>query len=1108
MVFNVQGSIITIEGLALGNCQPAVEFPSGLITNNESGSALDAVLATVNASFGFNQTPHSFRTTWIPAKKFELLHGASGNLPLTGRIVGFNIGDFLVSGMITHADYRAVGNQGTIVNIDIQDTRACMNRVKIHTEDLSDNPGSGIVSVARGYRVNRGLFNLEGQVDDALFFEYRNILENGCTYPQVLEAIQLAVDENELDFDVGTLPTVAQLEGNLSGTSTALRFQFAMTPLSEVVSRICQDTAYDWYWSMSENTTKLVNRKVPFALDEQQLLDVVARLGGSGLETVTSLGFGNDIVQEPRRVRLLGGRQEGFINSHLIGPIDGLDTPPTGIVFEPAWRQITASFNDADGILRSYIPSDKELQIALNGIESWTFFKKYQNSPVVPIFGSILPSGFGLAPDAGSIAAQHPDFESRLDPLKPLAGLVAGNEEGSLRVINNRRDQQFNWVLDFFARVEDHAQRHFGKSYVASGILVNASSGKFDLTSAAWGNIENQIEGQPVTEAGASGQFVPNYEIARELGPLSPFKTTDDKISAYVRLPAGTVYGQEGDDAPASFASWTEDAPQFNPNGDGSHYVPIQLDEVGQESVDPRGGIARTFEAYPDGTILCQLPVLAGSGLNQDLTFGNLVTLVENALGAGTSGLDDIFDLSLLVEPYERLSGVAIPVISRQRYGVTFPDAWVSGQLSAACDAETVVVDDFFVPWNFPPQGTDTSLDIMNDRAFRKIQGAIIPADTSQFANVDIIGLPTVGFDSFADQTPNSVGQVGVRNHGVTDITLTYGNTVATSYKVASFFSEFGREAPLGERNRAILNGIINPIDYTEFQLNNNLTGPRSKNRPSPGGGFRPPQSEKQTTRISVTISEVNNAIAFGFPDPDPFTQERYRGTSAPGQIQPVPDPFSSDPDRRDGAICIDGFLNLGDEAIYVVERILTRRSSFGSSTVTYNRYFEGGRPFANGTVVEVISIGSVGSTFQLAIEGTNPRRKLVDVPILNGAINVGDKSVIVAEGGVSRILGRPGTSLTPSGTFVQGAASSVKPAEVVAVVSGGDPSALVTVQILDISGLATGSVTGGVFPLPIPEFVQVGDRGTFSSVAVPSGNTEGFANFFFGNRERFLRFS
>jgi hypothetical protein len=378
MVFNIQGSRINVGALALGDCQPVIQFPSGLIPENEPGRDLDAILVGVTSSFGFNQTAHTFKTTWLPTHKFEQLHGASGNLPLTGRVIGFDIGNFLVSGVIIHSDYNTAGSQGTIVTIDVQDQRFCLDRVKIHTEDLAFNPGSGIASVSRAYRVNRGLFNNEGEVDDALFFEYQNILENGCTWPQILEAIQLAVDEGELDFDIDIIPTTAELEANIGGTAAAIRFKFAMSPLSEVVSRVAQDTAYDWYWSMSESAVRLVNRKVEFLLNEQNLTQVITRLGGSGLDVVTKLSYGQDAIQDPRRARLLGARQEGFLNSRLLSPIDGVDATSSGIVFEPAWRRLTVAFNDANGILNTYKPTDLELRMALNGIETWTYFKKYQ----------------------------------------------------------------------------------------------------------------------------------------------------------------------------------------------------------------------------------------------------------------------------------------------------------------------------------------------------------------------------------------------------------------------------------------------------------------------------------------------------------------------------------------------------------------------------------------------------------------------------------------------------------------------------------------------------------------------------------------------------------
>jgi hypothetical protein len=902
---NIHGTLLTAEGLALGNCREPIKFPSGLI----QGNYLDAFFTSANAQFGFNKNAHRFSTTWVPQGSKESIHGASGQLPPAGAIMGFTIENFLISGIITHSEYKTGASQGTIVNIEVEDLRSCnLDKVKIHTEDLNST-SSGVVSVARGYRLTKGLFNNNNQVDDALYFEYRNILENGCTYPQVLSAIQKEIDDGRLVFDISTIPTAADFEANVGGDVEALRFQFNMTPLSDVITRICQDTAYDWYWSMAGSSAKLINRKVEFDLQESQLFDLISTLGAaSGISNTISLGFGKDLVSEPRRVRLLGARKEGFINSKLLSPLDGIDVPASGITFYPAWPNLTVSFFDPNGFLRSYKPTDKELQMALNGIETWTYFKKFQTK-------TFAQGGFGLPGDAGSIAALHPDFQSRLDPGQPIAEL-AGNASGNLRLATNRRSAVNNWVINFFNRVQDHAQRHFGKSYVASGVLVTDASGAFRLTATAWANVENQIEGQPLSEFGSSGLFIQDYEINRRLGPVSPFKTVDDKIAAHCVFPSGTLYGPRGEDTPAGFGEWTEDAPPFNPSGDGAHYIPVRLSEVGEQVINPRDNVdLYSFEDYPDGTIWCQLPAICASGKSTDQTLTNLVTLVQNALDASNSGLVDTFNLAIVVEPYQSLTGVAIPIIETNRYGAGYPDIWVSGQLSSACDNEVVVVNDQFGPWNFPPQGTLNSLSLMSDRAFRFLQGSFINTATSQYASVEQVGFPTLSFDSFANQSPDSQGRIGVRTHGVTDLNFAFSSDGAkTVYKIASFFSEFGREAPLSPRLRNILNGILNPIDYTDFNLRNNLTGDRNPPitnpvpPPGPGLGERGERTER------VTITTVNNALTF-LNTPSPGTQERYRGITA--QQYELP-PCISCPNLAfsEGARCLDGFLYIGDEAL------------------------------------------------------------------------------------------------------------------------------------------------------------------------------------------------
>jgi hypothetical protein len=1121
--FNLNGASIDIDGLGLGDCQPVITFPSGLIEEGQPGRDLAAALIQLNASFGFNTTPHTFQTSWVPTRDDpQGFHGASGQVPPVGSIIGFTVNDFLVSGQITHSEYNIDATGGTIVSISLSDTRRCLNKISLVTEDLGDNPGqSGVISVARAVRITQGFEDLEGNISEDKFREYRKVLELGCTYPQVLDAIQLAIDEGHIEFDITSIPTVDDLAANLGGNASAIRFKFDGTRLSDALTQILQASSYDWYWSMSDHSVNLVNRKIGFDLQESELLDIVASLGAvSGLDQTIRLQYGDDLVDQSRRVRLLGAHQEGFINSPILSEIDGLDTIASGLVFEPAWGNLTVQFTDAYGILRSYKPTDLELQAALKGIEHWTYFKKYQTAANST---SLESPGFGLGADAGSIAAQHPDFESRIDPAQPFASL-GGNESGTFRLINNRRDQQQNWVLNFYSRVRSHADRFYGKAYIASGILADVANGAYKLASAAWANVENQVEGQVVSTQGSSGLFVNDYEINRDLGVFAPFKGTDDRISAHAILPSGTQYGPEADEPPAGFGQWTEDyffaidpytnsiinAGTTTTDGSvssaigrrartGEHYIPVTLTEVGQLTIDPRDALA-SFEAYPEGSILAELPIIASSGLSTNATFTNLVTLVESALEASSSGLDDTVNPYTLVEPYGALSGIAVPVIATRRYGMEYPGAWASGNLSVPCDSEEVVIDDQFGPWNFPPQGRTTSVQLMTDRATRRLQGLIAPASASTYAQVELVGLPKISFDGFSNQLPDSNGDIGVRNHGITSVNFSLGtNGIRSNYQIASFFSQFGQEAPLGERQRSILNGIITPVDTS--QVSSPLVpSTRSPSRPTAPPTFVGRLPRGEVTR-KVTITAVNNALTF-FSTPDVGSQERYRGSTEQGYAAPPTKPGSDEDDFKGtgGAICIDGFLNIGDEAIYHVNEFKTEN---GRREV--RRYFTGGRSFSNGTVVYVSGVGSNNDVYDVALQNTNPVRKLVDVPLLNGNITPGELTSIVAQADSStpRVLSRPDTQLNIEGIYINpGGGNVAVPVIVTSVTSPGTSGALCSVRPLNSLGdeETAVAITGAVVPLPHPEFVIAGDKGTVT-------RREG-TNFFMGNRQSFIRFS
>jgi len=1093
------GVVVSGVGVPLNG----IAWPSGQFNSNAPGSQLCAFLSSVNATFGFNVTPHSFQTEWIPCGDSCAFHGASGQLPNIGHPLELFVGDFFFRGRVTHADYTTTTG-GTVVGITVEDDRRQLRRVKIHTEDLGEDAPSGVVSIARAYRIVNGLNDLNGDPNDPNIREYRRILQFGGTYNQLLTAIQLHFNQGKCSIAVTELPTAEQLESNIGGTIDALRFQFNLTTLDEAITRILQDTGYDWYWNMDAQRLNLINKKVAFDLSENDILDLVSQFGSaSGLNETKQLGFGQDVVPDPTRFRVLGGHQEGFINSHLLSPIDGLDTfgldghvnkdvksSGINIVFTPAWSRLTIGFYDADGFYRTYIPTEKELQLALAGIEQWTYFKIYQTD-----LTTANPPGFALPVDAGSIAAQHPTFQSRLDPVMPLAAFGTGNEASGIRIISNRRDQEQNWVLSFYSRISDHASRHYGRSYVAEGLLFNEASGLFRLVDAAWANVENQVQGYGLSTSGVvisvgSGVYLEDYEINRALGPISPFVTDDFRVRAYCRLPASTVYGPQGDSNPAGFGNWTEDAPPFNPTGSGDHYIPVQLTLVGNRVEDPRSDELYSFEDYPEGTIWCQLPINAGpsGGLRVDPIIRQLSTLVTTNTKLAGSGLTDIINPAIVLNVYDSLSGVAIPVEARSRYGQTYPGQWVLGDLHYERD-EDVQLDDQFVPWAYSPEGNQTSLQIMTDRAIRRVQGKIVPRSSSRYADFQQVGLPLLSFDAFAEQGIGPSGRYGEISHGVSELNISFGiEGFGTRYKIQSYFPKFGREAPLGERVRAQLNGVINPIDFTDLSLLNPLPG----NPPDPllpGDSFLPPIFfDREKRAVRVTITDVTNVFTLG-SNPATQEEERYRGLDQNSYYKPPFGFSSSNPDFAKGAICIDGFLNVGDEALYHTDEFELP----GGNRVL--RYFTQGRPFGNGTIVQIQNVNANDlSAYDVTIVDPTTlstlgvERAILGVQVLNGSVSIGDRTTLAAQGDAPIAPGASNGTIYVAGTVQDSA--GVTPVEIVEVSLATTVNARATCRILNNNGVVvtSGTLYSDVVPIPYPQFATSGDRGFLTRATVPSG--------------------
>lgn len=1101
---NVSGTAVPFNG---------VQFPSGQFVTGLPGSNLCAYLASLNSSFGFNLEPHRFQLEFIPCGNASEFHGASGQLPLIGSLLDFYVGDFLVRGKVTHSDYTN-SSAGTIINISVEDERKELRKTKIHTEDLGENVPSGVVSVARAFRRIHGLTDINNNPSDPLIKEYERILQFGCTYSQILEAINLHFNENKCHIPISELPSLVDLNTGSIDSFEDLRFQFNLSSLDESITRVLQDYGYDWYWNLDAQKINLINKKVPFDISEADILDLVASFGStSGLNETKQIGYGHDVIPDPTRFRVLGGHQEGIINSALLSPIDGLDTSfyDGQIVFQKAWDRIAIGFFDADGFYRTYIPSDKELQMALAGIEQWTYFKKYQAASV----SNVGNPGFGLLPDAGSIAAQHYSFQSRLDSMMPIAGGGTGASESGIRIISNRRDEDHNWVLEFYNRVSSHASRHFGRSYILEGLIYNEASGLYRLIDAAWANVENQVQGYALSASGVvtngSGIYIEDYEINRALGPISPFVTDDFRVRAHCVLPADTVYGPLGDDVPASFGNWTEDAAPFNPTGDGKHYIPVELTVVGQRVINPRADDLYGFELYPEGTLLCQLPIMAGarSSLTSDGTINSLATLLTTRTKLSSSGNRDIINPAISLSPYSSLSTVAIPVEARPRYGQEYPSQWVKGEMHYERD-EDVQLDDQFVPWAFSPEGNKTSLLAMTERAMRRIDGKIVPRSSSRYADFTQVGLPLLSYDSFAIQGIGPSGFFGEISHGVNELNISFSDEgFITRYKIQSYFPQFGKEAPLGERVRALINGIINPIDFTNLELLNNRPDVPS-NPQLPGNEIEfPTFFDDEQRAVRVTITEVNNVftLSSSLSNTDP---ERYRGLDRQLYLKP-PNLSSTDKDLSEGAICIDGFLNIGDQAIYHVDQF-----ELPTGSVIF-RYFTQGRPFGNGTIVQVERANTINSSnYDVTIvdptaSSNGINRAIFNLPVLNGSVSIGEKTTIAAQGDAVIVPGSNsnGIYLTPTASTGAG----VIPVEVISISNRGTTSATAIVQTLNTSGLLelSGSTYSGVIPIPNRQFCVVGDQGFLANnvtVPVVGGASTSGANFMMIVRPAFSRFT
>ena len=120
-------------------------FENGLVSapNGLFGANSGVYLSSINSSFGFGTTPHSFSLTYVP-ESFD-----HEQLPSIGTNVEFAVDGFLVKGSITHADFSK-DLKGNLLNVTVEDHRSTLDYYHLDTVGIhasTDTPCENLVDV-------------------------------------------------------------------------------------------------------------------------------------------------------------------------------------------------------------------------------------------------------------------------------------------------------------------------------------------------------------------------------------------------------------------------------------------------------------------------------------------------------------------------------------------------------------------------------------------------------------------------------------------------------------------------------------------------------------------------------------------------------------------------------------------------------------------------------------------------------------------------------------------------------------------------------------------------------------------------------------------------
>jgi hypothetical protein len=512
----------------------------------------------------------------------------------------------------------------------------------------------------------------------------------------------------------------------------------------------------------------------------------------------------------------------------------------------------------------------------------------------------------------------------------------------------NRGQEGRSWILEWYNRVRNFSQNHFGRTYT----LSNDSSlfqdiNKFDIVQEAWCNLENESE---------SNTYQDGYKIKGKFKFLAPFwDESQNKLRAYAILPSSIQWGTDGLGVPAQFDQWNE-------NQD-NQWVPIEVKKWDRPQDKFGGGDALIKPLNEAKGVLFKFPNIAIRQFDVDPQASGqkaVQYLVGKFLGQTTFDIKN--DPQTIAAPIQAISGnqIGLPIRVDRRYGFQWPDAWTGGN---GTKFEVINRNDL-APWNFEPRGNKKSFQLMDEEGQSVVASRIVDRPNVTFGEATKVGLPIISFDEFASQTPEIVnnlpiqggadrGVYGVTKHGVTNLSITKNlNWWQTRYSVKSHFPQLIKARPVKEITEEDFRFVIKRLE-TDIPL------------PPAGFPFEPPSifdpgtndakeqilaaDIKETLQIPVTITAVIPQV-INFIDDFHYEGKDKRGVIWPAQrrasFQTAPQSvYNKVPDKF--ALCTDGFLVEGMQAVYYYEDL---------DDGTFTHYFTGGISLSVSRIVEITS--------------------------------------------------------------------------------------------------------------------------------------------------------